>query len=242
VIVGRSYTGPRFRNRTADDYCQPVPEAGPGRSTLSRSVSQQVGTPREATEFGEVVVFSVLWDSIDAALAEMGSLEGKIVIDTSDQFRTLPTRCTSRDTAWAMSEENVEIVRKGLDAFNAYIRGEMSSETLAEHLDPQLEWHWRDERTIPDVPQHLRSAAELIEALEKFRGAWIDLAVAPLEFVEAPGDRVVTLIRQSGRGKGSGVSIVFHYFFVCTIREGTVRRLELFRHRADALEAAGLRD
>jgi ketosteroid isomerase-like protein len=122
-----------------------------------------------------------------------------------------------------MSEENVEIVRKALDAFNAFSRGEMSSETLAELLDPQLEWHWRDERTIPDVPQHLRSAAELIESLERFRGAWIDLAVEPLEFIEAPGDRVVTLIRQSGRGQGSGVSIVFHYFFVCTIREGKVR-------------------
>jgi 8-hydroxy-5-deazaflavin:NADPH oxidoreductase len=44
------------------------------------------GTPAEATEFGEVVVFSVLWDSIDAAVAEMGSLDGKIVIDTSNQF------------------------------------------------------------------------------------------------------------------------------------------------------------
>jgi ketosteroid isomerase-like protein len=141
-----------------------------------------------------------------------------------------------------MSEENVEIVRKALDAFNAFSRGEMSSETLAELLDPQLEWHWRDERTIPDVPQHLRSAAELIESLEQFRGAWIDLAVEPLEFIEAPGDRVVTLIRQSGRGQGSGVSIVFHYYLICTIREGTVRNLDLFRHRAEALEAAGLRE
>jgi 8-hydroxy-5-deazaflavin:NADPH oxidoreductase len=45
-----------------------------------------VGTPAEATEFGEVVVFSVLWDSIDDVLAEMGPVEGKIVIDTSNQF------------------------------------------------------------------------------------------------------------------------------------------------------------
>jgi hypothetical protein len=139
-----------------------------------------------------------------------------------------------------MSRENVEVVRKGLDAINAFSRGEMSTETLAKLLDPQLEWHWRDERAIPDVPQHLRSAAELIESLERFRGAWINLAVEALEFIEAPGDRVVTLIRQSGRGQGSGVSIVFHYFFVCTIREGMVRNLDLFRHRADALEAAGL--
>jgi 8-hydroxy-5-deazaflavin:NADPH oxidoreductase len=45
-----------------------------------------VGRPREATEFGKVVVFSVLWDSIDDVRAEMGRLEGKIVIDTSNQF------------------------------------------------------------------------------------------------------------------------------------------------------------
>jgi 8-hydroxy-5-deazaflavin:NADPH oxidoreductase len=45
-----------------------------------------VGTPAEATEFGEVVVFSVLWDSIDDVLAGMGPLEGRIVIDTSNQY------------------------------------------------------------------------------------------------------------------------------------------------------------
>jgi 8-hydroxy-5-deazaflavin:NADPH oxidoreductase len=45
-----------------------------------------VGTPAEATEFGEVVVFSVLWDSIDDVLAGMGPLDGRIVIDTSNQY------------------------------------------------------------------------------------------------------------------------------------------------------------
>jgi 8-hydroxy-5-deazaflavin:NADPH oxidoreductase len=45
-----------------------------------------VGTPAEAAEFGEVVVFSVPWDTIDQALSEAGSLEGKIVIDTTNQY------------------------------------------------------------------------------------------------------------------------------------------------------------
>jgi 8-hydroxy-5-deazaflavin:NADPH oxidoreductase len=48
-----------------------------------------VGTPAEATEFAEVVVFSVPWGSIDDVLAEMGPLEGRIVIDTSNQFGTV---------------------------------------------------------------------------------------------------------------------------------------------------------
>ena len=139
-----------------------------------------------------------------------------------------------------MSQENVEIVRRSLDAFNAFSRGELTIEAYGELFDPQIEWHWHDERTIPDVPQHLRGAAELIESLGQFRQAWIDLTVEPLELIEAPGDRVLTLIRQRGRGRESGASIEIHYFFLWTIRNGTARTLELFRHRAEALEAAGL--
>jgi predicted dinucleotide-binding enzyme len=45
-----------------------------------------VGTPAEAAEFGEVVVFAVPWDTIDQALSEAGALEGKIVIDTTNQY------------------------------------------------------------------------------------------------------------------------------------------------------------
>jgi 8-hydroxy-5-deazaflavin:NADPH oxidoreductase len=45
-----------------------------------------VGTPAEAAEFGEVVVLSVPWDLIDEAIEQAGSLEGKIVIDTTNQY------------------------------------------------------------------------------------------------------------------------------------------------------------
>jgi predicted dinucleotide-binding enzyme len=45
-----------------------------------------VGTPAEAAEFGEVVVLSVPWDLIDEAIEQAGSLDGKIVIDTTNQY------------------------------------------------------------------------------------------------------------------------------------------------------------
>jgi 8-hydroxy-5-deazaflavin:NADPH oxidoreductase len=45
-----------------------------------------VGRPAEAAEFGEVVVLSVPWDLIDEALEQTGSLDGKIVIDTTNQY------------------------------------------------------------------------------------------------------------------------------------------------------------
>ena len=45
-----------------------------------------VGTPAEAAAFGEVVVVAVPWDGFDDAVAAAGSLDGKIVIDTTNQY------------------------------------------------------------------------------------------------------------------------------------------------------------
>jgi 8-hydroxy-5-deazaflavin:NADPH oxidoreductase len=56
-------------------------EIGGGAST---------GTPREAAEIGEVVVLSVPWSELPDVLEQMGSLEGKIVIDTTNQFGAPP--------------------------------------------------------------------------------------------------------------------------------------------------------
>jgi predicted dinucleotide-binding enzyme len=52
-------------------------EAGPGART---------GTPREAVEFGEVVMIAVPWRALDDALAQAGRLDGTIVIDTTNQY------------------------------------------------------------------------------------------------------------------------------------------------------------
>ncbi len=145
-----------------------------------------------------------------------------------------------------MSEENVEIVHKALDVYNAFMRGELSVEAAVEAAapvtHPQVELIWHGERAMPDQPQRLRGIPENLRFWEQFAGAWTEMKVEPLEFIAAPGDRVATPLRQSGRGRESGVPIVFHSFVVWTIRQGTVRKMELFRHRAEALEAAGLRE
>jgi 8-hydroxy-5-deazaflavin:NADPH oxidoreductase len=44
------------------------------------------GSPREAVEFGEAVMMSVPWLAVDDAVAQMGSLDGKVVIDTTNQY------------------------------------------------------------------------------------------------------------------------------------------------------------
>ncbi len=44
------------------------------------------GTPAQAVSFGEVVVVSVPWTVLPAAIEQAGPLTGRIVIDTTNQF------------------------------------------------------------------------------------------------------------------------------------------------------------
>ena len=44
------------------------------------------GSVRDAVEFGDVILFSVPWSRIDEVVEEMGDLDGKVVIDTTNQF------------------------------------------------------------------------------------------------------------------------------------------------------------
>jgi ketosteroid isomerase-like protein len=120
------------------------------------------------------------------------------------------------------------------------MRGELSREALAEVFDPEVEYGWHGERTLPDLPQHLRGVAEYCEFAEQLRSAWADTEGEILEVIGVAGDRVLILIRQSARGRESGVPLTFHSFLLSTVRAGRVWKMELFRHRAEALEAAGL--
>ena len=46
----------------------------------------RAGTPEEAVRFGEVVMLSVPWAMVDEALEAAGPLDGRILIDTTNQF------------------------------------------------------------------------------------------------------------------------------------------------------------
>jgi ketosteroid isomerase-like protein len=139
-----------------------------------------------------------------------------------------------------MSEENLEVVRRSARDTNAFMCGELSSEALAERFDPEVEVHWRDRQTYPDTPQRLQGVRELLAFSEQWREGWADTEWQLLELKEAPGDRVLGFVRQTARGRQSGVPIEIHFFGIWTIRDGSVAKVEYVRHRTDALEAAGL--
>ncbi|WP_326641684.1 NAD(P)-binding domain-containing protein [Nonomuraea fuscirosea] len=45
------------------------------------------GTPGEAAEFGDVVLFSVYWPRLDAVSGAVGPIDGKIIIDTMNPLQ-----------------------------------------------------------------------------------------------------------------------------------------------------------
>lgn len=70
--------------------------------------------------------------------------------------------------------------------------------------------------------------------------AFEQLQVEPLEFLDA-GERVVVPIRFGGKARHTGMEVAFVVVHVATLRNGKVARLKMFRDKAEALEAVGLR-
>jgi 8-hydroxy-5-deazaflavin:NADPH oxidoreductase len=71
------------------------------------------GTPSEATEFAEVVLFSVYWPRLDAVLDAVGPIDGKIVIDTMNPLQVSSDFERSYDAAFmARSSTSEELQRR----------------------------------------------------------------------------------------------------------------------------------
>jgi ketosteroid isomerase-like protein len=138
----------------------------------------------------------------------------------------------ARDTAGAMSEENVKTVR---DAAEAFKRGDLDT------------WvgYWADDidhRAVEGAPDDLAIHGK--DALRAYAQDWQDtfddFAIEPVELIDAGEDNVVAVIRISGRAKLSGVETDLTYATLYTLRDGKVVRGREYWTREEALEAAGL--
>lgn len=87
-IIGAGHIGGNIARRAAlAGYDVTVSFArGPsGLAALAAEIGGQPGEPADAAA-ADLVVLSVPWDVIDDALAQAGPLDGRIVIDTTNQF------------------------------------------------------------------------------------------------------------------------------------------------------------
>ena len=130
-----------------------------------------------------------------------------------------------------MSQENVEIVRASNEAFD-----QADPAGAFAHVDPKLV----TTRVDPDgavFHGHEGFLQALAEWVEDFQ----EWSYTTEEYIDA-GDRVVVRVHQFGRGQASGVAVEADFWFVYTIAERKITRLDIYANRAQALEAAGLRE
>ena len=132
-----------------------------------------------------------------------------------------------------MSDENVELVRRGAEALRSRDRTAWLAVNDADF----------EVVPLPDWPESGARGAEAawdyyLEIFDAFESFPIDDA----EVLDAGGDKVLLHYRLELSGAGSGAKVEFDTWGVFTIREGKILRAEWFPDRTDALEAAGLEE
>jgi ketosteroid isomerase-like protein len=129
-----------------------------------------------------------------------------------------------------VSEKNVEIVRRG---YEAYLRGDLAA--IQEDMDPDVVVYRKDPdgATFHGWDGFLQAIASWVEDFAEF-------SISAREFIDANDNQVVVRVHQTAVGAQSGAPIEADFWFVHTLRDGRVTRLDMLVSKADALAAAGL--
>jgi ketosteroid isomerase-like protein len=130
-----------------------------------------------------------------------------------------------------MSEENVDIVREAVDAFNARDR-----DRLLGLMDPEIEFRSVFERKT------YRGLAEMVQYREDLDATLEEFHSEDDRFLDAGEDRVVYLYRIVGRGAGSGVPVSRENAILWQLRNGKLLKGVVYLDQREALEAAGLQE
>jgi ketosteroid isomerase-like protein len=132
-----------------------------------------------------------------------------------------------------MSRENLETVAEIL---GAYERAGM--EAALELAAPDFELTMPS--VYPGANRVYQGRAAALEAMKDWVESFEDFRAETEELVDA-GDKVVAVIRESGRMRGSATRIDAPFTAVFTFDEQSrIARLDWFTDRAEALEAVGL--
>jgi ketosteroid isomerase-like protein len=132
-----------------------------------------------------------------------------------------------------MSQENVENVGDAAAAFN---RGDLNAwwEYWAEDID------YRAVEGAPDDHGPIQGKEAMREYVQDWLDTFDDFRFEPVEITDAGKDKVIAVIRISGRAKLSGVETDLTFAILYTVRDGKIARGREYWTRDEALEAAGL--
>jgi ketosteroid isomerase-like protein len=131
-----------------------------------------------------------------------------------------------------MSEENVDLVRRGYEHFAR------TGEADASIYAPEIEWHSAADDPGQEVFHGVEGVKKLIaevqEDIEDFR-------TEPFEVLDA-GNHVAAGLIHRGRGRGSSAKVEMREWNVFLIEQGKIVSVHEYSDREAALRAAGLRE
>jgi ketosteroid isomerase-like protein len=131
-------------------------------------------------------------------------------------------------------QENLEIVREGVDAFQ---RGELEGLLALARDDFEV----YVPQSLPNAGRYVGSD-EFIAWLDQWLDAWEDFSVEITETTPVGARHVVAVVHQSGRGKGSGIPVDMEAAYLWEVREGRLAAMHLYVSREEALRVAEQRE
>jgi ketosteroid isomerase-like protein len=131
-----------------------------------------------------------------------------------------------------VSRENVELVRKAYERFQA--EGDFSDETLAEDFvwDMSTFGNWPEDQTYEGIDGARRFMSDWLSAFEDW--------TVEIESMHDAGDDVIAVVRQRGRSKTTGMPVDMTFAQIFTVRDGKQTRMRMYADPPEAFEAAGV--
>ncbi len=158
-----------------------------------------------------------------------------------------------RDTAEAMSRENVELARRLYFGEVDLVAVLPDRESLDANLGPFVEPNFEIVTVPGQVPVSgagTKGASPpvaygldgFVSAFGDWLTAWETWVMSPTDFIDVDENRVLVMLDIRARSKTHQVEMPVDGANLLTLRDGKVARVELYFDRSQALEAAGLRE
>ena len=128
-----------------------------------------------------------------------------------------------------------ETIRTVLDAATAFNRGDL--DTWSQYFVDDIDY-----RAVEGAPDD-HGPIHGTDALRAYAQDWFDtfdeFRVEPVDLIDAGEDKVIAVMRGSGRAKLSGVETDLTFAVLYSIRDGKIARGREYWTRDEALKAAG---
>jgi ketosteroid isomerase-like protein len=137
-----------------------------------------------------------------------------------------------RDTAQAMSQENVDVVRRFEDSW-----GRRDLPAALECVRAEMEFDWS--ASMGPFKGTYKGHEGLTRFWTEMQDVWERFSPEMVEVIECGPEKLITVDVVRARGRGSGIETEARGAMLWTLREGKIARAQMFQTKEEALEAIG---